>query len=362
MKPTKCDHHIPETLKQTGPCKIAWEVKKRNGKPNWWCTTHAQEASGPDGAALSACPGAWFDSQPAPRELDIDATSGVFSGWGALAPAIQIGNCPIEPGGVHIHRRKTAGAKKDLDDSFDIVRIHGRNGMVVTVETMAAQAYSISELSGQQVEVLQCPKGACGFKHIDELKFATNGHVKHLCNKCGRNFRRKALSIGNPLADAFEILGIPRPPEPVAVDRPLSLNREDYSGIGMWASNKAIITNCTKAEDRGIHVHAWDHSGRQVLDETYSPVYLDGELIDEAALRALNVQRELAHGTTPILALACNSCGSSVISPASGWIEADTTHTCQVCSHTNMTRRRVFLNPLADKSGGTTGGISHVRA
>ena len=34
-----CNHNIPETKKGIGPCNIQWEVKKRNGKPNWWCRT-----------------------------------------------------------------------------------------------------------------------------------------------------------------------------------------------------------------------------------------------------------------------------------------------------------------------------------
>ena len=348
--PKNCDHHIPETLKRSGPCSIQWEVKKRNGKPNWWCTTHAQEASGPDGAALKKCPGSWFDDQPPPRELEIDAGQGTFSVWGALGPAVRIGECPMEPGGVHVHQRNAPTAAKHVDASYDIVRIRGTNDQVVTVETMAAQAYSISELSGQTVVVLTCPKETCGFRHIDELKFATHPHVKHLCNKCGRNFRDKGPSIGNPLADAHELLGIAPPPEPVLVDRPLHLTRSDFSGIAMWASNRAIVNNRTESEDRGVHVHAWDHNRKQVIDDTYSPVYLDGDLIDETALRALTVQRELAHGS-PIEAMACTACGESMTSPATGWIEPGTTHTCQACGSESRTRRRCMTNPLASKMG-----------
>jgi hypothetical protein len=348
MQAKNCDHHVPETLKNTGPCQIAFEVKKRNGKPNWWCTTHALEAGAPDGSALATCPGAWFDDQPAPRELEFHAADGEFSVWGAIEPALKFGECPKDEGGVHVHRRLASGEPKVTDDSFDIVRIRAANGQTLTIETMAAQAFSISELSGQQVIVLTCPKPGCRYRHIDELKFATNPHVKHLCNKCGRNFREREPSIGNPLADAYETLGIARPPGQSLVSRPLDLKRAEYSGIALWASNSAIVSNRNSPEDRGIHVHAWDHSGRQSVDDTFYPVYLDGEEIDEAALRSLNVQRELSHGA-PIRSAACVDCGTSIISPSQGWIEPVTKHVCHKCGAESKTRNRSLLNPLAPK-------------
>jgi hypothetical protein len=51
------------------------------------------------------------------------------------------------------------------------------------------------------------------------------------------------------------------------------------------------------------------------------------------------------------LNVACSRCGTAMLSPSQGWIEAATLHTCRSCSATTRTRRRVFLNPLADKGG-----------
>lgn len=346
--PKACEHNIPETLKGAGACRIVAEVKKRSGKPNWWCTTHGMEASAPDGAALESCPGSWFDPVPSDRQLDLDLDEGEVSVWGALVPAIQIGEAPLEPGNVHVHRRTNGSVVKDIDASYDIVRIH-QGDETVTIESMAAVAYSISDLAGQRVKAMTCPKASCGAVHIDELKFATYPHRKHQCNRCGRNFwDRDAPSISNPLADAFAHLGLPTPCSGEQVDRPLRLERSDYSSIALWPSNSAIITNSTRPEEIGVHVHAWDRDGSQVVDETYSPVYLDGQLIDEQMLRALAVQRALAH-TTPILNQACMSCGAALLSPSSGWVEPSTTHVCQACGTTNRTRRRAFLNPLAEK-------------
>lgn len=101
----------------------------------------------------------------------------------------------------------------------------------------------------------------------------------------------------------------------------------------LLTDDSAIVRNSTSAEDDGIHVHAWNFDGGQ---------------LDLDHLRALAVQRALAH-ETPILSLPCWSCGTSLLSPTAGWIEPTTTHVCTACGATTKTRRRVFLNPLADK-------------
>jgi hypothetical protein len=343
----KCDHNIPETLKGEGPCDIVYEVKKRNGTPQWWCKTHAREAEAPDGQALNTCPAAWFEAVPDERQLDLHVEDGEFSIWGALAPAIQIGNCHLDEGGVHVHQRGQVGHDKLVDGSFEIVRIHTADGRELVAESMSARAFSVSVLEGQPIKAMHCPR--CGFWHIDEEMFATNPHRKHQCNGCGRNFwDSTGPSIVNPLASAYEQLGLTPPPPPVQVNRPLDLRSEDFGGIAIWPSNRSIVSNRSTAEDCGLHVHAWDHDGNEVVNETFSPVTLDGDPLDEAAVRMLGVQRTLAHGR-PIVALPCDGCGKSLTSPTEGWINPRTVHTCPGCGGKTRTRRRSFLNPLAEK-------------
>lgn len=276
-------------------------------------------------------------------QLDIDATEGEIAIWGTIRPAIEIGKVPRGRGKVHVHRRSSPGAVKDLDDSFDIVRMHNGEEVEV-VEGMAAGAYAVSQLTGVPVVPLACPH--CSEVHIDELMFATNQHVKHLCNACGRNFRDKQPSISNPLGDAQARLGLAPAVGEKQVDRPLKLVSDDYSGIAMWPSNPAIISTMTRPEDRGVHVHAWSNDGELVIDETHSPVTLDGEELDEYALRLLAVQRELADGA-PIVRLPCEECDHPILSPTTGWMQPSTTHTCDACGAENRTRRKTFLNPLA---------------
>lgn len=345
-----CNHNIPETKKGAGPCDIRWEVKKRNGHPNWWCRTHGLDASAPDGHALDQCSGAWFDPTPDEMQVELDATSGELAVWGAIRPAMKLGKVPSEAGKVHVHHRPSGGGQKDVDQSYDIVTVHG-NGTAVLIEGMAAKAFSISELTGMQVVPLACPQ--CGEVHIDELMFATHPHVKHLCNACGRNFRDQRPSISNPLGDAQARLMLPAMADPVAVDRPLKLTSSDYAGVALWPSNRAIVSTMSRPEDVGVHVHAWSANGDLVIDETHLPVTLDGEAIDERALRLLAVQRELMwheQKPFPIVRLDCMTCGHAILSPADGWMQPSTRHPCNACGAENRTRRRSFLNPLAEKA------------
>jgi predicted RNA-binding Zn-ribbon protein involved in translation (DUF1610 family) len=303
------------------------------------------EASAPDGAALEACPGSWFDPVPDDQRITVDLREGEVAIWGAIAPALTVGQPTLDPGKVHVHHRPLTNSEKDIDGSFDIVTVVGGENELI-IEGMAAVAYSISELAGQTVVPLVCPH--CGQTHIDEQKFATNPHSKHLCNSCGRNFRdTSGTSISNPLANVYSQLGIDRPPEPSRAGQEISLLSDDFQAIALWPSNEALLSTMTRSEDVGIHVHAWSHQDEIVVDETYDVVSLDQEVVDPTALRWLAVQSALAHGAS-ILAQACGGCGQSMTSPTEGWIEPRTSHQC-VCGATTRTRRKVFLNPLANK-------------
>ena len=345
--PKACDHNIPESKKGAGPCVIVAEVKKRNGKPNWWCRTHSLAASAPDGAPLEACPGVWFDPEPDDQRLTIDLANGETALWGAIPPAISVGEPKLDAGRVHVHHRPVPGADKDIDDSFNIVTVTNADRLVV-VEGMAAVAFSISELTRQRVVALTC--GNCGEVHIDEQKFATNPHRKHLCNHCGRSFvDTTGASISNPLADIYESLELQRPAEPRPATREVDLSSRNYSAIALWPSNSAFVSTMTRPEEAGIHVHAWGLDGSKVEDETFGSVTLDGDQIDSDSLRWFGVQQVLANGA-PVAAQACAGCGESLLSPTDGWIEPRTSHVCR-CGATTRTRRKVFLNPLADKHG-----------
>jgi hypothetical protein len=304
------------------------------------------EASGPDGAALDRCPGAWFEPVPTDLRLNLDLGEGDIAIWGVVPPAIKIGSPTIESGKIHVHRRASGEEKKDIDQSYDIVTLrHGDYEFVV--EGVAAVAFSVAELSDKSVCVLTCPH--CGGRHIDEFMFATHPHSKHLCNTCGRNFRDSTgPSISNPLADLYEVLQLPPSPESVAAPRSLNLDELEFSSLELWPSNSAIVSTMRRPLENGFHVHAWDSTMNQIIDDTYLPVIFHGVELDTLAVRMLSVQRAV-DPKAKIIALACQACGGSLVSPLTDWVEPTTAHTCAECGATTKTKRKVFVNPLAPK-------------
>ena len=109
--PRACERNIPETKKGAGPCQISFEVLKRNGRPNWWCQTHGMEASAPDGAALTSCPGAWFDPVPDEERLTIDLDDGEVRdpgsgppGAGLRQPGDRVREGPCASSGLRLRR------------------------------------------------------------------------------------------------------------------------------------------------------------------------------------------------------------------------------------------------------------------
>ncbi|HVF06390.1 MAG TPA: hypothetical protein VNA20_16225 [Frankiaceae bacterium] len=343
-----CKHNTRESKRGAGECKISADVKLRNGKPKFWCATHGQAASRPDGSKMDACPAAWEEPVPPHLRLEIDLAKGETAIWGVVEPALRWGDPPPSVGKIHVHRRPTADAHKEIDGSYDLVDlVHGR--VRHQIEGMAAKARSISELSGVPVVPLKCPH--CGDTHIDELMFATRLHRNHQCNGCGRNFvDSTGPSVSNPLADLYAELGLPRPPAPVRSSRTLDLVLDRYTAVELWPSNAAIVSTMTRPEEIGIHVHAWegDTNREPTIDETYGTVSVSGVVIDEDALRILAVQRALADGK-PIVSMACDHCTAPLTSPTAGWMEPTTTHTCAACGGTTRTKRKVFINPLAEK-------------
>ena len=345
-----CTHNVRETKRGAGPCVIDWEVRKRSGRPKWWCRTHGLEAAAPDGTSLDTCSAGWLDPVSDDMRHRIDVSRGEIAVWGAIPPAIRIGAIPDEEGSggsVHLHSRSSANGPKEIDRSFDIVEAQ-RGDHIEIIEGMAAQAYAISNLTRQEVQPLRCPH--CDETHIDELIFAAEPHRKHQCNNCGREFWHHEPSISNPLSGAQARLGLPEPAPAQRVSRPLDICSQDYSAIAVWPSNSAAITTMSRPEDEGLHVHAWDKAGNQVTNETYSPVTLDGRILDEENVRMLAVQRILAaKERAPIVSLACQNCGQPLLSPTEGWLRPTTRHVC-ACGAETRTRRKCYLNPLADEA------------
>ena len=86
------------------------------------------------------------------------------------------------------------------------------------------------------------------------------------------------------------------------------------------------------------------------LDPALAIPFVRPEVASHMKRRAPGVQKALAHGA-PVQSLPCAHCGQSMTSSTNGWIEPSTSHICSGCGEATKTRRKVFLNPLAEKQG-----------
>lgn len=206
----------------------------------------------------------------------------------------------------------------------------------------------VSSVFGFDMRDVRCTY--CGYPHLDKDWFSIHPHRRHLCAGCGKNFRDSVVGIGNPIRATQEILGL-LPRKPVQAAKVHSLQQSDYpGGVQVWGSNAAIIWSSEKAEEEGIHVHAYKADGEIANpDDTFSAVEIDGVRLDPAMVRTLMAQNSLPHLQARVVPLKCIRCdgmefssGEQAFTPVVGRI-------CSKCQGElgGPTRlRRTVGNPL----------------
>jgi hypothetical protein len=129
------------------------------------------------------------------------------------------------------------------------------------------------------------------------------------------------------------------------------IGKSDYpGGIQVWGSNPAIIWSSEKAEEEGIHVHAYKRDSELPdCDDTFSAVEIDGVELDPVMVRTLMAQKSLPHLEARVVSLKCDRCdemefstGEQAFTPAVG-------RPCSKCGGhlSGPTRlRRMVGNPL----------------
>lgn len=349
MAPQCGRRQVLPQLRTSDPCAIASEVKKRNGSPLQWCSTHGREVHGDaNGSVPGACDGAAAPPVPDDEvlEIDLDDYRGGVACWGATKPVVAIGDTPCRDHGVHVHARKEPDGPKVIDDSFTIVRITSA-GRQVTLDEESALAHVASAVAGYDNVVLRCTH--CGFEHLDRDIFAVEPHRKHLCNRCGRNFWAKDATVSNPAVAVSSLPGVTPPPPPVASAATIAIDSSHYSGVAIWPSNPAIVWTAATPEKTGIHVHAWDADGNLVIDETYASVALDGTELDEQQLRWLMVQRIVNTDPRRIGVVRCPNCDRPHADADSAFV-ATNRKQCAYCKTEFSTprRRRIVSNPILE--------------
>jgi hypothetical protein len=336
---------------QASGCDIAPVGKRRDGGMRYWCLTHKADATAKYGRPAMKCRAAHLPPI-LPHEildLDLDQYPGGVGLWGSVPPVYDTTCLPLDFG-IHVHARRDSEGNKDIDATYRAVRLIGHQlpteGLLIS--EIDAVYYMVSSVFDFEMRDVRCTY--CGYPHLDKDWFSVHPHRRHLCAGCGKNFRDSVVGIGNPIRATQEILGF-SPRKPVQAAKTLSLQQSDYpGGIQVWGSNAAIIWSSVKAEEEGIHVHAYKADGEIAHpDDTFSAVEIDGVRLDPTMVRTLMAQNSLPHLEARVVPLKCSRChrmefssGEQAFTPTAGRM-------CSRCQGelSGSTRlRRTIGNPL----------------
>ncbi len=223
---------------------------------------------------------------------------------------------PFE-GGIHVHARPTPKSKKEIDLTYQAVRIVGKclpaEGIVVN--QIDAIYYLVSSVFGVSMRFVTCTH--CGRPHLDKDWFSVHPHRRHLCASCGKHFHDRTRGIGNPIVGVRDACGVGKQ-SVVPAPENLSIKQSDYpGGIQVWGSSPAFLWTQPKYEAEGIHVHAFATESQRepAVDETFAEVVIDGVQLDPAMVRVLMVQNVLPLLKERVRSMTCPACGHAQLNP-----------------------------------------------
>lgn len=335
-------------------CHIIQVPKPRNGKLKFWCLAHNASATARFGGKLNRCEGAYRTIADFRRfKFDPQAFPGGVALWGAVEPVYNSTKLPAERG-IHVHARKVAGSTKQIDETFDAVELVApadlfrEEKILITGET--AVAYYLCRFSGHHIEALFCSH--CGTPHLDSDWFAVKPHRTHLCHNCNQLFKKNGRSISNPLEAVRLKLGDSNSSRRIRrAKSKLVIEQKAYpGGLQIWASNPAILWTAPRAEEEGIHVHAWtDIRYKPKIDGTFDAVTIDGIDLNEEYLKTFMAQNALKYLKNKVVSLECPQCSQPVFETNDKAFRPRKFHTCQFCANgfnTPLKRKIVVSNPF----------------
>jgi hypothetical protein len=336
-----------------GACHVAAVGLRRDGRMRYWCLAHRADATGKYGRKLSVCRGAAIApiSEAETLTLALDQFAGGVALWGAVPPVYDTTCLPLD-GGVHVHAREFPEGAKVHDSTFRAVKLIGgkvpKDG--ITISELDAVYYMVSTVFGFGVRYIEC--SLCGYPHLDKDWFSIHPHRRHLCAGCGRHFRDTVTGIGNPIAHLQAATGLATR-EPVPAELSLDIRQSDYTGgIQIWGSNPAIIWSAAKAEEAGIHVHAFKgESDRPDIDNTFSTVAIDGVTLDPAMVRTLMAQNTLPHIVGRVFPMRCVDCNRPAFDEDEEAFTPEVGRRCSKCGGDlggSGRLRKAIANPLIE--------------
>lgn len=333
--------------------------KRRDGGTRYWCRAHRADATAKYGKPAPRCRAA--DSIPIRAEevktLDLDKYLGGVALWGAAPAVYDTTQLPMERG-IHVHARPTPESEKEIDLTYDAVRIVGKGLPVegIVVNQIDAIYYLVSSVFGLSTRFVTCTH--CGWPHLDKDWFSVHPHRRHLCAACGKHFHDRARGIGNPIVGVRSACGTAEH-RVVLAPQNLNIKQSEYpGGIQIWGSNPAFLWTQRKVEEEGIkdeeegiHVHAFvtENEAKPTVDDTFADVVIDGVRLNPVMVRVLMAQNVLPLLKDRVRSLSCPTCGNSQFDSGVAAYTPSRMHTCSECGRqfpTTGRTRNVVANPL----------------
>jgi transposase-like protein len=336
-------------------CHITAVGKRRDGGTRYWCLSHKADATAKYGKPADTCRAAHIPpiSSEDMLELNIDKYKGGIALWGAVPAVYDTTRLPMDRG-IHVHARVAVDSEKETDRTFRAVRLTGgrvpRDGILVS--EIDAIYYMATSVFGYPMKHIVCPR--CGYSHLDRDWFSVHPHRRHLCAGCGKHFSDTETAVGNPICGIREPCDA-KVQKTIVSKRKLHIKQGDYpGGIQIWGSNPALLWTSDRAEEEGIHVHAFlknpsESDDEPDSDETYGEVIIDGVSLDSSMVRVLMAQNALPSLKNRVIPTECPACHNSLFEVGELAFTPTVKHTCRDCGHgftTSGRFRRTIANPL----------------
>lgn len=276
--------------------------------------------------------------------LNIADYPGGVAIWGAL-PAVFDTSTQGFDRGVHVHARLSPTSKKSIDDTFEIVNvIWGDSQFIINEET--AVNFSLASIFNHNIISLRCER--CHQPILSSQLLSLIPHHEHICHDCGYINITTDACVVNPVIELKEKLGdknIKR--KTVLPNRDININYDKYpGGVQIWGSNPSIIWTAERLEESAIHVHAYQHHAKRIVDNTYSNVYIDGDYLDIEMIRILQIQQCIPEINTSIDVITCPGCGKQQFDRGIHAVIPQTSRRCATCSTFFITRAPTISNPV----------------
>ena len=223
-----------------------------------------------------------------------------------------------------------------------------KSGFVV--HEIDAIYYMITSVFAYPMRYVTCTH--CGWPHLDKDWFSVHPHHRHLCAGCGKHFRDSVTGIGNPIVGVRHACGVGEH-QTAPSQKKLDIRQADYpSGIQIWGSNPAFLWTSSRAEEEGIHVHAFLEGQKEPeLDETYSELIIDGVRLDPVMVRVLMAQNVMPSLNGRVRSIDCPACRRPQFEVGEAAYTPTATHACSGCGHQFAAPgrlRNTVANPLPE--------------